>query len=68
VDELRHIDCPVLLVRGQSTAAWLRRVVDVLAELLPHRAIRDPPGDHACHIQSIDGFLTALTEHLTAAH
>jgi pimeloyl-ACP methyl ester carboxylesterase len=67
VDELRRIACPVLLVRGEATAPWLRRVVDVLAALLPHAIVLDLPGDHACHIQNIDEFLDALEPHLAAA-
>jgi len=67
VEELRRIGCPVLLVRGDATAPWLRRVVDVLAGLLPRASVRDLAGDHACHIQSIDEFLDALETHLAAA-
>lgn len=66
VEELRHIRCPALLVKGTVTAHWLKRVVDVLGERLPKTSMLELPGDHACHIQSIDAFLEALTQHLAA--
>jgi pimeloyl-ACP methyl ester carboxylesterase len=66
VDDLPRIACPVLLVRGDVTAPWLRRVVDVLAGSLPRATVLNLPGDHACHIQSIDQFLDGLERHLAA--
>jgi pimeloyl-ACP methyl ester carboxylesterase len=67
IDELANLHCRVLLVKGAQSAAWLRRVVDALGELLPNATILELPGDHACHIQSIDAFLEALERHLGAA-
>jgi len=67
VAELAAIACPVLLVKGTVTANWLKRVVDVLGERLPKSRILELPGDHACHIQSIDPFLEALDAHLGPA-
>ncbi len=65
--ELASIACPVLLVKGTVTTEWLKRVVVVLDEQLPNATVRELPGDHACHIQSIDLFLEALETHLRAA-
>ena len=67
VAELAEVRCPVLLVKGTVTADWLKRVVDVLGERLPNAAVLELPGDHACHIESIEAFLEALERHLAAA-
>jgi pimeloyl-ACP methyl ester carboxylesterase len=67
VEELATIRCPVLLVKGTDTAEWLKRVVDVLGERLPAARVVELPGDHACHIQSIDSFMHELEAHLEAA-
>jgi pimeloyl-ACP methyl ester carboxylesterase len=64
VEELRGIDAPVLLVKGTVTADWLRRVVDALARELPNADVLELEGDHACHIQSMDDFLTAFERHV----
>lgn len=64
VEEIGHISCPVLLVKGTATARWLKRTVDVLADLLPDATLLELEGDHASHIQSIDAFLEALEAHL----
>ena len=67
LEELPRIRCPVLLVKGTDTTDWLKRVVDVLGERLPAATVVELPGDHACHIQSIDAFLGALDSHLAGA-
>jgi pimeloyl-ACP methyl ester carboxylesterase len=64
VEDLTRISCPTLLVKGTVTAAWLKRVVDVLGERLPHATVLSLEGDHACHIESIDVFLGAFEKHL----
>jgi pimeloyl-ACP methyl ester carboxylesterase len=64
VEELRHISCPVLLVKGTVTADWLKRLVDVLGQRIPDATVLELPGDHACHIQSMDAFLEELEAHL----
>ena len=67
IEELANIRCPVLLVKGSVTTEGEKRVVDVLGERLPNATVLELPGDHDCHIQSIDAFLEALEKHLTAA-
>ncbi len=67
VAELAGIAAPTLLVKGTSTADWLKRVVDVLAERLPNATVTELEGDHACHIQQIDQFLDAFEKHLRGA-
>jgi pimeloyl-ACP methyl ester carboxylesterase len=67
VEELGNISCPVLLMKGTVTAEWLKRVVDVLGQRIRGATVLELPGDHACHIQSIDAFLDALEAHLAKA-
>lgn len=65
VAELEGVVAPTLLFRGTVTAPWLRRVVDVLAGRLPHVTVVELEGDHACHLQSPDAFVSALGRHLS---
>jgi len=39
-------------------------VVDVLGGRIPDARVVELPGDHACHIQSIDRFMEELEAHL----
>ena len=64
VDELEGTFCPVLIVKGSSTAPWLSRVADLLAVRIPNAELLELPGDHACHIQSMDAFLEGMERHL----
>jgi pimeloyl-ACP methyl ester carboxylesterase len=64
VEELSSITCPVLLVKGTVTEAWLKRVVDILGQRIPHARVVELVGDHASHIQSIDRFLEEFEAHL----
>lgn len=66
-EELRRIDCPVLLIKGDQTEAWLARVADALGERLPEARVVELEGGHAAHIQSIDRFLEELEAHLHRA-
>lgn len=65
IADLARIQCPVLLTKGSSTVGWEKRVVDLLAEHLPVARVSELEGDHAHHIQSIDGFLDELEAHLS---
>lgn len=64
LDELESITCPVLLTKGTTTQPWQRRVVDVLGEHLPDATVVELEGNHAHHIQRIDGFIEKLEAHL----
>lgn len=64
VEELARITCPALLTKGTSTAGWLKRLVDVIGDRMPHATVAEFAGDHAHHIQSIDAFLLTLESHL----
>jgi pimeloyl-ACP methyl ester carboxylesterase len=67
IDELANIRCPVLLVKGSVTADWLKRVVDELGERIEDASVIELPGDHACHIQSMDAFLDEFHKHAIPA-
>jgi pimeloyl-ACP methyl ester carboxylesterase len=67
VDDLGRIVAPVLLTKGTRSTPLDRRLVDVLAERLPHARVREFEGDHAHHIEQIDAFLDALDDHLAQA-
>jgi pimeloyl-ACP methyl ester carboxylesterase len=64
VDDLAGISCPVLLVHGDATTDWIKRVVAVLDERLPDTRVLELPGDHACHLENPDVFPTELERHL----
>ncbi len=64
VDELAGISCPVLLVHGNATTDWLKRVVAVLDERLPDARVLELPGDHASHLENPDVFPAELERHL----
>ena len=64
VDDLAGVSCPVLLVNGNLTADWLKRVVAVLDERLPDTRVLELPGDHACHLENPDAFPAELERHL----
>jgi pimeloyl-ACP methyl ester carboxylesterase len=53
---------PTLLVKGTESTLLDRRIVDELAGQLHHSQVVELPGDHACHITSMDEFL----EHMAA--
>jgi pimeloyl-ACP methyl ester carboxylesterase len=63
--ELGTLDAPVLLFLGTETAGFLADVVTVLEATYPNVRRVMLAGSHACHIQSIDRFLTELTAHIT---
>lgn len=64
--ELASFDRPVLLVYGTETAEWLKKIIEILDGIYPNAHTVALPGDHACHIQSIDPFLEELGKHTTA--
>jgi len=66
LEDLRGLDRPVLLVVGEQTTDWLKRVISILGESYPRSRTIRLAGDHACHIQSIDRFLEELEKHLAA--
>ncbi len=64
IEGFERLQPPALLIRGRSTAPWLRGVVDVLAESLPDSTVVDLDGGHACLLESPGGFVDALRSHV----
>ena len=64
IDDLSRITAPTLLTKGTQSTPVDRRIVDLLGERLPDAQMREFEGDHAHHIEQIDGFLDALEGHL----
>lgn len=58
---------PTLLVRGTRTAPWLTAVADHLAAALPDATIAELEGGHAAIVESLDGFVAAVADHLRRA-
>jgi pimeloyl-ACP methyl ester carboxylesterase len=63
IEGFERLPIPVLLVRGTSTAPWLRAVVDLLADRLPIATVVDLQGGHACLLESAEAFVAALRTH-----
>lgn len=64
IEGFERLDVPTLLVRGTSTAPWLRKVVDVLDGRLRDSRVVELAGGHASMLESPDAFLAALNEHV----
>jgi pimeloyl-ACP methyl ester carboxylesterase len=64
IDQLRGLEVPVLLVTGMASERSDRMIDRVIAQNAPYVTSIELPGDHACHIENIDQFLTALNLHL----
>lgn len=64
IDDLKAVDCPVLLTKGTETGETEKRVVDKLARHLPNARVVEFEGNHAHHIESLDRFLDVLDDHL----
>lgn len=67
IEGFEHLDVPTLLVRGTSTAPWLRKVVDLLASGLPNARVVELAGGHASMLESPEAFLAALSEHVAGS-
>jgi pimeloyl-ACP methyl ester carboxylesterase len=63
IEGFERLAIPTLLIRGTSTAPWLRAVVDRLAEGLPDATVVDLRGGHACLLESAEDFVAALRAH-----
>jgi pimeloyl-ACP methyl ester carboxylesterase len=57
---LSGFGAPVLLVTGDGTAPFLRRIHDTLAAALPAARTLELPGGHAPQLAAADAFLEAL--------
>lgn len=60
IADFQRLTVPTLLIRGNRTAPWLRRAVDVLAAGLPDADVVELEGGHASLLESPREFLSAL--------
>ncbi len=67
IEGYERLAAPTLLIRGTSTAPWLRAVVDRLADGLPDATVVDLQGGHACLLESARDFVAALRAHTDGA-
>jgi pimeloyl-ACP methyl ester carboxylesterase len=67
ITDLARITTRVLLTKGSASAELDRRVVDVMVERLPNATVKEFPGDHAHHVESLDAFLETMEGHLARA-
>lgn len=66
MEGFERLDVPTLLVRGTSTAPWLRKVVDLIHGGLPNARVVELAGGHASMLESPDAFLAALNQHIAS--
>lgn len=64
VTRLRQLDVRTLVVRGTESTENDRMIADKIVWNMPDASLLELPGDHSCHIQSMDRFLEALERHL----
>lgn len=64
MQSFERLDLPTLLVRGTSTAPWLRMVIDLLDGGLPSARVVELAGGHASMLESPEAFLAALNQHV----
>lgn len=64
-DDVRRIETPTLLVTGEDSPSFLRRLADYLAELLPdHERVEIHDASHVMHAQNAPALNRALLEFL----
>lgn len=64
IEGFEDLAVPTLLIRGTSTAPWLRTVVDILSREMPDVAVTEIDGGHACILERPEDFIAALTSHV----
>jgi pimeloyl-ACP methyl ester carboxylesterase len=64
IEGFEDLAVPTLLIRGTSTAPWLRSVVDILAQGMPDATVVELDGGHACILESPEDFIAALGSHV----
>jgi len=64
IEGFERLHVPTLLLRGTTTAPWLREVIDVLGDGLPDVTVVDLDGGHASMLESPEAFLAALAAHV----
>jgi len=64
IEGFERLAVPTLLIRGTSTASWLRSVVDILARGMPSATVIELQGGHACILERPEEFVAAFTSHV----
>jgi pimeloyl-ACP methyl ester carboxylesterase len=68
IEGFERLGTPTLLIRGRSTASWLAGTVGLLAAGLPKSTVVELDGGHACLLESAEGFVAAVRDHLSRQH
>jgi pimeloyl-ACP methyl ester carboxylesterase len=58
--KLRSLQFPVLLIKGTGSTTYLHRIIDRLAEDLPHAEVVELPGGHAAPVEAMDVFIETV--------
>ena len=61
IDRVRNFNNPVLLIKGEDSAKYDKKIVEILSEEFPQAQAITLPGDHASHIISMKKFLEIYT-------
>jgi pimeloyl-ACP methyl ester carboxylesterase len=61
IDRVRNFRKPVLLFKGEGSAKFDQKVLDILGEEFPHAQVETLPGGHALHIVSMKEFMEIFT-------
>lgn len=64
LDRLRALDVPILAVHGSDSTETDIATTEDIAALARNTTLLELPGDHACHLQNSDRFITALETHI----
>jgi pimeloyl-ACP methyl ester carboxylesterase len=67
IEGFDRLDIPTLVIRGRSTAPWLRGVAERLAREMPEAKLVELEGGHACILEHPEDFVGTLGRHVGAA-
>ncbi len=62
--KVRAFPKPVLLFKGERSSDWLRRIIDALAKEFHDPSVRELPGGHALHLESMAPFMEIFKDFL----
>lgn len=65
IEGFERLDVPTLVIRGRSTAPWLREVAGMLAREMPDANLVELDGGHACILEHPEEFAAALGGHVS---
>lgn len=67
IEGFERLDVPTLLIRGRSTAPWLREVTGYLARGLPNSKLVELDGGQVCIVEHPEEFVAELKSHVGGA-